>query len=573
MRLNRVWKSLTLLLINLIILAGLLFGFEFYLRLTDLFPNLPFDSTYYDRHRSLYDTLTVPGLEEYTWGHVVTNNTIGFREREFAISKPAGVCRVMVLGDSLTWGVGLAAEERYTTLAETYLNNHFSEWNFEVLNFGVSGAPTTVERDILQAYQDLVTPDLIVVGFVNNDTQPRSQGYTAEREMFTKQYGYLLDLLPQTLFQLRLPHTANLSRTALNNFIITVGLIPPWEVGVQRTYEPDSVEWLTFKQALQDIRAMSDEMSLPPPIFTVLNGGIFTEQPTTVDNMSESLPIYLRWYHQGEQTAAALGFTTYNHEPELLAQLTPAEIEVNALDRHPSAKVNVIYAQKLFETIAAYLQDDKLCRPTSPQMPQPIAAEPLATKKYMRVRFGEDIRFLGYVTDQPPRSPGQTGSIIFGWQALTDATRNYLIQTYWLGADGQRWNEQETLPCHGDCPTLYWPAGLLAAPGTSTIYWPSAVNLNLLPPETIFAQTHLAYRNGSQQTIALVPVPVSLIPFPGALIDEYPLALPPTIPAGVYALTLNMVDAVTGERLPAYDEVAERLVAEDSLILGTVVVP
>jgi hypothetical protein len=458
-------------------------------------------------------------------------------------------------------------------LAETYLNERFSGWNFEVLNFGVSGAPTTVERDILQAYKDLVSPDLIVVGFVNNDTQPRSQGYTAEREIFIKKYGYLLDLLPLTLFHLGLPYTANLSRTALNNFIVTVGLIPPWEVGMQRTYQPASVEWLDFKQALQDIRAMSDEMSLPPPIFAVLNGDIYTEQPTTVDNMRESLPIYVRWYHQGEQTAAKLGFNTHNHESELMTQFSPAEIEVNALDRHPSAKVNVIYAKKLLETIAPYLEQGQLCRPNSPQMPQPVAAEPLAAKRYMRVRFGEEFRFLGYVTDQPSLNPGQTGSITFGWQALTNVARNYLIQTYWVGANGRHWNEQTTIPCHGDCPTLQWPAGLVAAPGTSTIYWPSAVSLSLLPPETIFAQTHLAYRNGSQETIPLVPVPLSLIPFPGALIDEHPLELSPAMPAGEYLLSLNIIDAVTGEQLPTYDEVADELLADDGVMLGTVVVP
>ncbi len=58
------------------------------------------------------------GYTRYTWGHVVVNNRHGFRERDFVVPKPQGVFRIMVLGDSLTWGQGLGVKERYTNLPE-----------------------------------------------------------------------------------------------------------------------------------------------------------------------------------------------------------------------------------------------------------------------------------------------------------------------------------------------------------------------------------------------------------------------------------------------------------------------
>jgi len=51
-----------------------------------------------------------------TWSHSVVNNALGFREREVRIPKPPSLFRVMVLGDSLTWGAGLATDQRYSDL-------------------------------------------------------------------------------------------------------------------------------------------------------------------------------------------------------------------------------------------------------------------------------------------------------------------------------------------------------------------------------------------------------------------------------------------------------------------------
>src|SRR5260370_40571869 len=143
------------LIINLVILAPLVYAFEFLLERNDPKRSLPVNGW-------------VNG-KLITWGNPVENNRFDFREREFVTPKPPNVFRIMVLGDSLTWGAGLAPDERYSNLLEKSLNETYPGKKFEVLNFGIPGGPTTEERDILRKYRDRVQPDLIIVGFCIND--------------------------------------------------------------------------------------------------------------------------------------------------------------------------------------------------------------------------------------------------------------------------------------------------------------------------------------------------------------------------------------------------------------------
>ncbi len=57
----------------------------------------------------------------WTWGHRIDNNSFGFREKEFDIPKSEGLFRIMILGDSLTWGAGLAYDQRYSAILDTLL--------------------------------------------------------------------------------------------------------------------------------------------------------------------------------------------------------------------------------------------------------------------------------------------------------------------------------------------------------------------------------------------------------------------------------------------------------------------
>lgn len=345
-KLKKLKRVIILLSINIVIIVPLLYGFEYYLRSTD--PALQ---------------LAINGVFEgqlYTWGHRVVNNKYGFRERDFDVVKPTGVCRIMVLGDSFTWGAGFAVQERYTNVLEEHLKSKYPRANIEVFNFGTPGGSTTKQRNILRKYKNLVKPDLIVVGFCLNDTQPKSQHYSVEREKFDKKYGGFLNSVSRILGHIGLVCTGRRVEKAVYRFAEITGTIPRWQVALQRTYEKTSKEWLEFVQALRDIKTMSDEMKLPPPIFAVLNQGTSTDRPTDYNNPDEELKIYLQWYQQVEKTAFELGFAAYGHEEEIASELSNEILAVNVVDVHPSKELNQVYAKKLFELIEHYAASRKI---------------------------------------------------------------------------------------------------------------------------------------------------------------------------------------------------------------------
>jgi lysophospholipase L1-like esterase len=295
----------------------------------------------------------------YTWGNAVRNNSLGFREKEFAIPKPAGTYRIMVLGDSLTWGAGLAAEQRYTDLLEDYLANRFPKRSIEVLNFGLSAAPTTQERDILRKYRESVQPDLIVIGFCLNDPQPKDQDHSPEKEAFERTYGRRIKALAERLARVRLRHVGELLEEAAHRFAEKLGIVPTWEVALQRTYEKNSREWLDFEEALRDIKSMSDRMGLPPPVFAILNQGL-PDRSVSYEEPSGEIRLWSKWYRQAEESAAMIGFRTHNHERDVIWRLPGNALTVNAVDGHPSARLNEVYAKKLFEIIERQMTKDSV---------------------------------------------------------------------------------------------------------------------------------------------------------------------------------------------------------------------
>lgn len=354
----------SLILINLCILTVLLYSFEWFLKQTEpcirLRESLPFDSNDYYVHPLCYIKKEIPDLTlgKYTWGVLIVKNRNGFRERELASPKPENVCRIMVLGDSFTWGVGLPVENRYTNVAEALLTEAFPEQDFEVLNFAVSGGPTTEERDILQENKDLVQPDLVVVGFFYNDPEPRNSVFQQQTSAFEKKYGRLVNTISGFLKSIHFPFIAQKFDAAVHNVASRPENPEPWYVTYDRLYyDPRSQPWKDFTNALKDIYTMNEEMGNPPPIFVILTNEIMTPEKLSL----EKFILIQKWQDQAESAARQIGFLAYNHDADLLNGVALSEVEINALDPHPSAKVHQIFGEKLFDTLAGLYRKGVLC--------------------------------------------------------------------------------------------------------------------------------------------------------------------------------------------------------------------
>ena len=127
------------------------------------------------------------GYDGWFAGVPVKINQLGFRDdREYTLAKGPRTFRILVLGDSVTFGHGSVFERTYPYLLEQQLRDWRPEVDWQVWNLGVPGYNTRQEwaylTDVVAAY----VPDLVIVGFFPNDvtdnkTLPPATAWTRTR--------------------------------------------------------------------------------------------------------------------------------------------------------------------------------------------------------------------------------------------------------------------------------------------------------------------------------------------------------------------------------------------------------
>ncbi len=111
-----------------------------------------------------------PNYDGWFAGVPVKINALGFRDdRDYAIEKSAGTFRILVLGDSVTFGHGTRSDTTYPYLLERRLREWKPEIEWQVWNLGVPGYATSQELAYLERVGTQYRPDLVIVGFYQND--------------------------------------------------------------------------------------------------------------------------------------------------------------------------------------------------------------------------------------------------------------------------------------------------------------------------------------------------------------------------------------------------------------------
>jgi hypothetical protein len=93
----------------------------------------------------------------------ITINSHGLRGPERAYAKPAGVRRILILGDSYTFGYGVNDDETYPAYLETKLQAE--QRPFQVINMGVNAYGTDQEYLTLLKEGTKYDPDIVVLAF------------------------------------------------------------------------------------------------------------------------------------------------------------------------------------------------------------------------------------------------------------------------------------------------------------------------------------------------------------------------------------------------------------------------
>ena len=99
----------------------------------------------------------------------IRTNSLGLRSPEITLAKPPDTFRILVLGDSVTFGWSLRGEDTYASQLASLLATLRPNQRVEVINAGVSGYGTWQELRWLQETGLALEPDVIIVQAHLND--------------------------------------------------------------------------------------------------------------------------------------------------------------------------------------------------------------------------------------------------------------------------------------------------------------------------------------------------------------------------------------------------------------------
>lgn len=110
------------------------------------------------------------GYDGWFAGVPVRINSLGFRDaRDYSTAKSPATFRILVFGDSVTFGHGALGDTTYPYLLEQRLQQWRPQVEWQVWNLGVPGYNTTQELKYLQRVGPRFQPDLSIIGFFEND--------------------------------------------------------------------------------------------------------------------------------------------------------------------------------------------------------------------------------------------------------------------------------------------------------------------------------------------------------------------------------------------------------------------
>ena len=116
-------------------------------------------------------TLHLPNMTQFSsrFGHKIVTNSAGMRDHEHELTKPPGVFRILVLGDSFMEANQVKFEDAFASVLEQRLKEG-ARRPVEVINAGVSGWGTDDELTYFTRRGIKYRPDLILVAMtLHND--------------------------------------------------------------------------------------------------------------------------------------------------------------------------------------------------------------------------------------------------------------------------------------------------------------------------------------------------------------------------------------------------------------------
>jgi hypothetical protein len=110
-----------------------------------------------------------PHLDVRFGGVRVRTNSAGWRDHELSPEPPSNQLRIVVIGDSVVFGWGVEAHERFTNLLEQGLAAAHPNQPWEVMPLAAPGYNLVMEAEAFRRFGLPLRPALLIYGHVSND--------------------------------------------------------------------------------------------------------------------------------------------------------------------------------------------------------------------------------------------------------------------------------------------------------------------------------------------------------------------------------------------------------------------
>src|SRR4029077_13215492 len=264
-----------------------------------------------------------PNRSAFLMGVPVSINSGGLRDREFTRDKPPGTYRIMMLGDSTTFGWGVRLEDTAAKFLERKLNDHLPTGydKVEVINTGVGNYDTVQEVTYYETIGWKYHPDLVVLVFFINDPEP----VPVEKKGFLIDRSYLIAF----------------ATNRIDGVMRHAGVRPDWKTYYASLYDDDRPGFQACKKALVSLAnsTRSHDAKLLVAILPELH---------QINN--DSYPF--KAAHQKIKDVLATENVAVLELIDGLKDHGPEEnLWVTALDDHPNAKANNVISDQLEQWI------------------------------------------------------------------------------------------------------------------------------------------------------------------------------------------------------------------------------
>ena len=258
-------------------------------------------------------------------------NSLGFRGAETTLEKPDNTVRIVVIGDSFTFGSGVRSEHTFPSAMDDFFSEKNLEKDIEVLNLGAGRYNTVNEVSLLFHRGGRFDPDIVVICFFLNDT---NAGGTAkafstwvpeEQLPLWRRYSRLADIMATRFERQRA------SEALVENYI--------------DSFRDNAPGWVNSRKALASARKLSEEQGfeLVLAIYPVL-WSLSDDYPFA--GIHETITDY----------ASGLGMPVLDLQP-FYSGFDGPELWAHPNNQHPNAEAHRVAGNALSEYLLSVYPD------------------------------------------------------------------------------------------------------------------------------------------------------------------------------------------------------------------------